>query len=173
MQKNSMILHISPTNNCCGHGFYQFSPELFNAFYTLNKNYLDTEIYLAKTYDSDLWFKINQFPKGKRINIISNEETFVLCKTILIDKLIENDVQQSDYKETYKEIKNQRVEFKKKNKTSKIKNIFLLVDKWIPFIKKIYNFYRKYRDYKKFKLNKNNSNIEIINVKNFLRNKID
>ena len=31
------IIHISPTNNFSGHGLYQFSPDLFYDFYSINK----------------------------------------------------------------------------------------------------------------------------------------
>lgn len=41
------ILHISPANNYLGHGFCQFSPELFFSIYSQARGFDQTEVFLA------------------------------------------------------------------------------------------------------------------------------
>ena len=108
------ILHISPSNNFCGHGFYQFSPELFHTYYNIENNFKDTEIFLAKVYDSSKWFKINEknFNNDKRINIITDEETFIMCRTIKNNKPKKDTILQGDYSEKF---------YSQKKKFTKIK----------------------------------------------------
>ena len=102
-KEKGLILHISPSNNFCGHGFYQFSPELFHTYYNIQNNFKDTEIYLAKVYDSNKWFKINEenFNNDTRINIITDEETFILCKTIKNKQLEKDIILQGDYSKKF------------------------------------------------------------------------
>ena len=42
-KNNGIILHSLPANNNCGHGFWQFSPELFFSLYSENNGFSDTE----------------------------------------------------------------------------------------------------------------------------------
>ena len=128
-KKNGMILHVSPTNNFCGHGFYQFSPEFFNTVYSLNKSYKNTEIFLSNTYDSKNWYKLKEF-NNKRINVQSDQETYVLCKTIIVNKNISNQLQQSDYKEKYKERKNIN---DIKNNNFNIRKLFIMLNNFFHF----------------------------------------
>ena len=170
--ENGTILHISPSNNFCGHGFYQFSPELFYTYYNIENNFKDTEIYLAKVYDSSKWFKINEknFNNGKRINIITDEETFIMSKTIKNNELKNDTILQGDYNEKFYSQKKKIYEnenlipFKK----SEFKSIIIKIGNFFPIIKKFYNYFRKKKDYKYLKLNENNPNIVIINVKKLL-----
>lgn len=171
-KKNGTILHITPSNNFCGHGFYQFSPELFHTYYNIENNFKDTDIYLAKVYDSNKWFKIikNNFKNDKRINIITDEETFILCKTTKNNELAKDIIQQGDYSEKFYSQKKKIYENKNliPLKSSKFKSITIKISNIFPIIKKIYNYFRKKKDYKYLKLNVNNPNIVIINVKKIL-----
>jgi SAM-dependent methyltransferase len=166
-----IIIHISPTNNFCGHGFYQFSPNLFHTFYGEDQGFKNTEIILCKVYDSYHWYKIKRenYNKNKRIDIITDEETFVFCSAIK-DNLIKYDsVQQSDYsQEFYNNEKKLAQSNKNIVKINKFRIIKLKIANRFPLIKKIYNYFRKLREYRYNKLNKSNKNIEIINIKKIL-----
>lgn len=170
--ENGTILHISPSNNFCGHGFYQFSPELFHTYYNIKNNFKDTEIYLAKVYDSSKWFKINEknFNNDKRINIITDEETFIMCKTIKNNEPKKDTILQGDYSEKFYSQKKKIYENKNliPIKTSEFKSLIIKIGNFFPIIKKFYNYFRKKKDYKYLKLNENNPNIVIINVKKIL-----
>ena len=49
--RGGQIVHVSPGNNCCGHGFWQFSPELFFSLYSDANGYLETEVFVADVYE--------------------------------------------------------------------------------------------------------------------------
>lgn len=90
------ILHALPTNGFCGHGFYQFSPELFFSWYSAANGYANTEIFLADLCDGNYWYAVPPPKDGNRINIRSNSEMYVLVLTTRIAEKMEH-VQQSDY----------------------------------------------------------------------------
>jgi hypothetical protein len=171
-KEKGLILHISPSNNFCGHGFYQFSPELFHTYYNIQNNFKDTEIYLAKVYDSNKWFKINEenFNNDTRINIITDEETFILCKTIKNKQLEKDIILQGDYSKKFYLQKKKIYENNNSVpiQSSKLRSILIKISNFLPIIKKFYNYFRKTKNYKLLKLNKNNPNILIINVKKIL-----
>jgi hypothetical protein len=97
-RKGGTIIHVLPANNFCGHGFYQFSPELFISRYQVQNGYLDTEIYLASVLQSRYWYRVTPPTDGTRVNLMSRYPVYILVKTrknFTGTKQI--DVQQSDY----------------------------------------------------------------------------
>lgn len=95
-----IILHAVPANGFCGHGFYQFSPELFFSLYSTANGFTDTEVFLADLCDANHWYRVPPPKDGKRINIRSDGEVYVLVVTKRVaDKLAP--VQQSDYEHTW------------------------------------------------------------------------
>jgi hypothetical protein len=94
----SQIIHILPANNACGHGFWQFSPELFLSLYSEKNGFINTEIFLTDFIDFKYWYKVNPQSPGSRINIYSRSEVFILVRTVLRSKKFSHEsVQQSDY----------------------------------------------------------------------------
>ncbi|MGX1100229.1 hypothetical protein [Amorphus sp. MBR-141] len=77
-----MIVHILPANNFCGHGFWQFSPELFLGLYSKANGFRDTEIYLAKLNDPKRWFRLHALAHGGRGNFFSSFRIHILVKTV-------------------------------------------------------------------------------------------
>lgn len=94
----AQILHILPANNFCGHGFWQFSPELFFSLYSNANGYQDTEVFLAYSSDTSKWYKVNPPQNGRRVSAFSSIELSVLVRTVLRGVHFSHDnVQQSDY----------------------------------------------------------------------------
>jgi hypothetical protein len=91
------ILHLLPANNFCGHGFWQFSPELFFSLYTEPNGYSETRVFLASAYRTDVWYEVMKPQQGQRVNVISFTPTFVFCRTVKTRKPNHDSVQQSDY----------------------------------------------------------------------------
>jgi SAM-dependent methyltransferase len=91
------ILHMLPGNNFCGHGFWQFSPELFFSLYCESNGYSETRVFLASEYRTDVWYEVVKPGHGQRANVISFTPTFVLCRTVKTRKSCHDSVQQSDY----------------------------------------------------------------------------
>jgi len=98
-KKGGQILHIMPSNNFCGHGFYQFSPELFFSLYSEKNGYAETEVFLSDVTDNNYIYKVKSPKNGNRINLYSFNSLNVLCRTVLVEnKLSALNVQQSDYR---------------------------------------------------------------------------
>tara|TARA_B100001027_G_C16187697_1_gene294539 strand:- start:192 stop:746 length:555 start_codon:yes stop_codon:yes gene_type:complete len=57
---NGHIIHCLPANNNCGHGFWQFSPELFFNMYNKKNGFEKTEIFLVNLFDKKNWYKVNK-----------------------------------------------------------------------------------------------------------------
>ena len=92
------IVHILPANNYCGHGFWQFSPELFFSLYSEKNGYRDTQVFLASLADKWRWFKVKPPRDGKRVNVLSLNELHVMVHTVRAGESFSHEnVQQSDY----------------------------------------------------------------------------
>jgi SAM-dependent methyltransferase len=92
------VLHVLPANNQCGHGFWQFSPELFFSLYSEKNGYAETEVLLADLADLRRCFRVRAPANGRRVNIVSESDLYVLVRTVLRDGEFSHDcVQQSDY----------------------------------------------------------------------------
>ena len=75
LNKDGVILHVLPANNFNGHGFYQFSTELFYSLYSPKNGYEETVVFLADLADNEVWYKSLQSSNAKRVQFISNTET--------------------------------------------------------------------------------------------------
>jgi SAM-dependent methyltransferase len=105
------ILHILPANNFCGHGFWQFSPELFFSLYSKENGYDETEVFLADLSDPETWYKVHQPRDGKRVNVMSASALYVLVRTVLRAADFKHlNVQQSDYVYVWDGLKNNKSE---------------------------------------------------------------
>jgi hypothetical protein len=94
----AQILHMLPANNCCGHGFWQFSPELFFSLYSKKNGYSETEVFLADLSKTSKWFRVKPLVRGQRINVHSVSEAYVFTRTVLRERgFSHSGVQQSDY----------------------------------------------------------------------------
>lgn len=97
-RKGGQIIHVLPSNNYCGHGFWQFSPELFFSLYSEKNGYRHTEVFLASLNDTKQWFRVKKPISGKRTSSLSSEPLYVLVRTVRDgDNFSHVNVQQSDY----------------------------------------------------------------------------
>ena len=97
-EENGQILHVLPANNFCGHGFWQFSPELFLSMYRRENGFVDTEVFLARTNQPAIWYRVKSPKNGQRINIRTLGEVYVVVRTIMTKRPTQlYAIQQSDY----------------------------------------------------------------------------
>lgn len=96
-KRGGHIIHVLPSNNFCGHGFYQFSPELFFSLYSEENGYGETEVFIADLNCEKYWYRAIPPEPGHRIEIMSETPLYVLVKTKKISNLSDLNVQQSDY----------------------------------------------------------------------------
>ena len=122
-KNNGIILHSLPANNNCGHGFWQFSPELFFSLYSENNGFSDTEIFVFNTHNKYEWWKVEKQKLGERLEISSDAPLYVLVKTIKKSETQNKDVQQSDYIERWNENSINHKDIKKKKMSILWKNI--------------------------------------------------
>jgi hypothetical protein len=162
---NGHILHCLPTNNNCGHGFWQFSPELFLNLYQNKNGFDETLIYLVNLHDNENWYEINKQNVGERLELNSSEPLYIFVKTKKIGKISFDNIHQSDYEFHWQ---------KKEGAQNKNKSRLSLVNKRVKdTIKKFLrnnivskNYFRKIEDIKNhnkknFKKNKNLKKIKI------------
>ena len=97
------ILHALPTNNYCGHGFWQISPELFFSLYSEANGYAETEVFLAGLNDYKNWYKVKKPENGIRRILVNWSEVNALVRTKKVQNVSHYTVQQSDYVHFWKE----------------------------------------------------------------------
>jgi hypothetical protein len=99
--KGGYILHMLPSNNCTGHGFYQFSPEFFFQVYSPARGFTSTRVFAVPMGSPDVWYEVRAPHELKsRVNITSRDELYLLVltqKTGEPTPLAQCPVQQSDY----------------------------------------------------------------------------
>jgi SAM-dependent methyltransferase len=92
------ILHILPANNYCGHGFWQYSPELFFSLYSEKNGYSETEVFMADLSDTTKWYQVKKPVDGDRALVTSSTALYALAKTVLTGPDFSHSrIQQSDY----------------------------------------------------------------------------
>lgn len=96
------LLHALPANNLSGHGFYQFSPELFFNLYRPERGFELRGLYFALKADPRRWWAVaNPITLRRRVNLCNAHEAYLL---VLARKLREPGElpapQQSDYAES-------------------------------------------------------------------------
>ena len=157
------IIHVLPANNYCGHGFYQFSPELFFSLYSINNGYSNTEIFLAELSDIKKWYSVKRPANGNRVDVMSKGAVHVLVRTTLTgNKFNQSEIQQSDYVYEWDELNSNKKIIAPNKIIQFIKKIPLVYD----FLSPIYHLYlQKNLDNK---LNKNNKGLTSLNVINIV-----
>jgi len=136
LKPGGQIFHILPANNFCGHGFYQFSPELFFSLYNKKNGYTQTDIFIGDLSDYKNIYKV-KIKKRHRINIMSKNETNLFVRTIKNKNFSHSNIQQISYLDEWS-----KSSFKEKYKINlsqyqkikiKLKNINILYNVLKPF----------------------------------------
>ena len=91
------ILHFNPSNNYMGHGFYQFSPELFASFYSGKNGFVDTKVFLFDPKKRKFLFRVNLENLSGRIEIRKSGPLEVWSESRKFNHTTMYDVQQTDY----------------------------------------------------------------------------
>jgi hypothetical protein len=91
---------ITPTNNFFGHGFYQFSPELYFRIFSPENGFKIEKIFFYTDRNNSTWFEVSDPNEVKERVILSNRfpsNLFVLAKKISQAEIFSITPQQSDY----------------------------------------------------------------------------
>jgi hypothetical protein len=93
------FLGITPANNFVGHGFYQFSPEVFFRIFSLGNGFAVRRM-MAFESPSTRWYEVSD-PEAvrRRVTLINRRETYllVIAKKTATVPIFARPIQQSDY----------------------------------------------------------------------------
>jgi len=131
---NGEIFIFTNANNHCGHGFYQFSPELFYRVFNKSNGFKIKSVILlehpypgAELSEKHICYKVND-PEtiGRRALIVNKSPLGILVNAIKTKevKIFEMQPLQSDYKNTW--VKNKKI------KKEKMNSIFNTIIKLLP-----------------------------------------
>ena len=132
------FITITPANNYCGHGFYQFSPELFyTALSPLNGFKVERLLFAYR----DQWYAPRTFEEVKaRILLVTGEpvQIFVSARRIEQKAIFQNWPQQPDYVQVWQEPGAQNAAPEKGMKETLVK--------MLPFVKALQTRWRKSKE---------------------------
>jgi len=102
IQKNGFYIGITPTNNFFGHGFYQFSPELYYRIFNEENGFKVIKMYLyIERKETPIYEVLDPNDVKKRITMINSYPTylFVIAQKNENKNPFELTPQQSDYEQ--------------------------------------------------------------------------
>lgn len=97
------FLSITTANNFCGHGFFQFSPELFFRVFSEENGFIAEGVFLHElSYRRDhpiVWQVRDPAELGRRVNVRSAKPTFIMVRAKKLSDVspFQKTPQQSDY----------------------------------------------------------------------------
>ncbi len=89
------VLMNVPTNNYCGHGFYQFSPELFFRLFSPDNGFEVVRVYMQAP--GGPYHVIDPAIIRRRVTLVNSEATLLLVHAKKITETPISNPQQSDY----------------------------------------------------------------------------
>lgn len=121
---NGYFISVTTCNNFSGHGFYQFSPELFFRIFNENNGFEMIGVYIGV---KNKWYKVNDPEQIKeRVTFKNNTETYITVIAKKIDKveIFKETPQQSDYVECWKKEDDKKMTYVNKiiRKTNRVYN---------------------------------------------------
>ena len=94
------FLEVTTANNFMGHGFYQFSPELYYRVFSQQNGYIVEDMLLCETDPRSKWRRVaDPQALGQRVELVNRRPTYLIVKarrTHLVE-IFRTLPQQSDY----------------------------------------------------------------------------
>lgn len=103
------IIHILPANDFCGHGFWQFSPELFFSLYSEKNGYGETNISIGDMTNVNFGCSLESPKNGIRQNIKHPNPIYVIVRTVLMTENFSHAIQQSDYYSVWSDVSSAQI----------------------------------------------------------------
>jgi hypothetical protein len=100
VQEGGDLLLMTPANNFMGHGFYQFSPELFFRVLSADNGYEVVRAIVCETSPDAPWYEVvDPALAGRRVELLSSAPMYLLiqARRTRNTALLEVTPQQSDY----------------------------------------------------------------------------
>ena len=109
------FLGLTPTNNLMGHGFYQFSPELFFRVFTPENGFVMERVIAFEMTPSATWYEVMDPARaGSRVKLTNRRPTclFIRARKTAQIPLLTVTPQQSDYAVKWNGAKQKKQRFK-------------------------------------------------------------
>jgi len=96
------IIIVTPCNNFMGHGFYQFSPEIYFSLFSEKNGFRLIDIIVTEQYEDSRWFRALE-PTGTiagRTALINHEPSYLMCiaeRTDIQCPILDHFPEQKDY----------------------------------------------------------------------------
>jgi SAM-dependent methyltransferase len=91
-----------PANNLCGHGLYQFSPELFFRIYSEKNGFRNLEVFVSEIKRPTRLFRVLNRHANGRIEIVTGSATMLLVRAVRSDaELFSDGIFQRDYEDQW------------------------------------------------------------------------
>ena len=100
VKRGGYFLSLAPCNNFMGHGFYQFSPELFYSIFCEKNGFIVERMFILESIPNAQWYEVaNPFNIGCRVELVNSKVTYLYVQARRIDDIYLADIkpQQSDY----------------------------------------------------------------------------
>lgn len=100
VQEGGQLLLMTPANNFMGHGFYQFSPELFFRVLSADNGYEVVRTIVCETSPDAPWYEVvDPAIAGRRVEMLSSAPMYLLIQARRVRNVpvFEVTPQQSDY----------------------------------------------------------------------------
>jgi hypothetical protein len=98
-------LGITPANNFMGHGFYQFSPELYFRVFSPENGFIMDYVHIFEDIPGSQWVKLSDPDVlGKRVEMVNSRPAYLLVKARKTGEteIFRDYPQQSDYAANWK-----------------------------------------------------------------------
>jgi len=104
VSENGHLLIITPVNNIMGHGFYQFSPEIFYRVLNERNGFRIESMLIFEYSPEEKWFSVKDPKQVKqRVELMNSSATYlcVRAKRIKLVDVFSQFPQQSDYEDAW------------------------------------------------------------------------
>ena len=91
------VIHVSPSNNFCNHGFWQMSPELFFSLYSERNGFAETEVFLSDVGEKAFWYRLSPPRNGCWSDATSPRAMFAMVIARKVREVPAFNVQQASY----------------------------------------------------------------------------
>ena len=94
------LLSISPANNAAGHGFYQFSPDLYFRLLSPENGFIVERMLLAEVHPRAVWYRVvDPAERRRRVEFTTTRQAYlyVQARRLRDGPLLERAPVQSDY----------------------------------------------------------------------------
>ena len=107
IEVGGFYLGITPANNFMGHGFYQFSPELYFRVFSPANGFITESVCIFEDIPNAQWVKLTDPDVlGKRVEMVNSKPAYLLVQARKVEnkEIFRDYPQQSDYSASWKQM---------------------------------------------------------------------